>query len=343
MMKAAVLTQTRQVEIQDLPIPEVQAGEVLIRVRAAGICAAELHAFLGTHPVRKPPLQLGHEMAGDVEQIGPGVTKFAKGDRVSVFPLKNCGCCNNCKEEKYNLCKELILLGTTKWPGCFAEYIIAPEEAVFNVPLTLTHQEAALAEPLCIGVHAAKRAGDLIKGSVAVIGAGTIGLACVVAAREAGAAKILVTDIKDFNLETAKRLGAAFAVNSRKQDPVDAILEANDHAGVDTVLITAGFTSVFDQAMAMVRPHGKIVTVALFDEPVVIEQPNLLVTGEKDITGSWGETTEDFQKGIDIIAKGLVRAEDLITHRLPLERAKEGLELFEQKPDDCIKIMLEIG
>ena len=341
-MKAAVLTTTRQVEIQELSIPEVGSGDVLIRVRAAGICAAELHAFIGTHPVRKPPLQLGHEMAGDVVKVGPGVTKLAKGDRVSVFPLRHCGSCNNCIKGKYNLCDNLLLLGTTKWPGAFAEYIIAPENVTFKVPSNLTHQEAALAEPLCIGVHAVKRAGSVFKGSVAVIGVGTIGLACVVAARKAGAAKIYAIDIKDLNLKIANRLGASLSINSKKDDPVAAILKATDSVGVDAVLITAGFSRVFEQAIPMVRPQGKIVTVALFDDAVTIDQPNLLVMGEKIITGSWGETSEDFKKGIEIIASGLVGVEDFITHRLPLESTKAGLELFEKKPEDCIKIMLEI-
>lgn len=342
-MKAAVLTATREVKIQELPIPEVKSNEVLIRVQAAGICAAELHAFVGTHPVRKPPLQLGHEMAGEVESVGLNVTKFVKGDKVSVFPLKHCGVCYNCTKGNYNLCDSLVLLGTTKWPGAFAEYIVAPQSVVFKTPSTLTPEAAALAEPLCIGVHAVKRAGNLVKKTVAVIGVGTIGLASVVAAREAGAEQILVTDIKDYALDTAERLGASLAINSHKKDPVPAIQKATEFRGVDVVLITAGFPAVFDQAIQMVCPQGKIVTVALFDDPVTIEQPNSLVIGEKTLTGSWGETTEDFEKGIDIIANGLVSGDDFITHRIPLENAKEGLRLFEKKPDDCIKIMLEIG
>ena len=342
-MKAAVLTKTRQVEIKELEVPKVGPGDVLIRVRAAGICAAELHAFIGTHPVRKPPVQLGHEMAGEIAKVGPEVKKFKKGDRVSVFPLRHCGSCYNCINGKYNLCENLLLLGTTKWPGAFAEYIIAPENVVFKIPSKLTYQDAALAEPLCIGVHAVKRAGNLLQRSVAVIGVGTIGLACVVAARKAGAEKVYATDIKDYNLKVASRFGASLNINSKKVDPVDAILKATKAIGVDAVLITAGFTNVFDQAIKMVHPQGTIVTVALFDNAVTIDQTNLLVMGEKIITGSWGETSEDFKEGIEIIASGLVRGKDFITHRLPLESTKEGLELFERKPEDCIKIMLEIG
>ena len=341
-MRAAVLTATRQVEIQELPIPEPGSGEVLIRVRAAGICGAEMHAFIGTHPLRKPPVQMGHEMAGDVVDVGEGVINLAQGDRVSVFPLRHCGSCFNCIEEMYNLCENLMLLGTSQWPGPFAEYITAPENLVFKVPPHVTHQEAAIAEPLCVAIHAVNRIGTVTNGSVAILGVGTIGLATVVAAREAGAERIFVTDIADFNLEAAKRFGASLTVNTQKEDPVAAILEATCGRGVDAVLIAAGFSSVFNQAIAMVRPQGTVVTIALFDDVVTIDQPNSLVMGEKIITSSWGETPKDFKKAIEIIASGRVSVEDFITHRLPLEKTKEGLELFEKRQEDCIKIMLEI-
>ena len=339
-MKAAVLTATRQVEIQELPIPEIGSGEVLIRVRAAGICGAELHAFIGTHPLRKPPVQMGHEMAGDVVDVGDGVIHLTKGDRVSVFPLRHCGSCSNCKEGMYNLCKNLLLLGTSQWPGPFAEYITAPENLVFKVPSHVTHQEAAIAEPLCVAIHAVNRIGTLINGTVAILGVGTIGLASVVAAREAGAERIFVTDIMDFNLEVANRFGTSLAVNTNREDPVAAILEATDGRGVDAVLIAAGFSSVFNQAIKMVRPQGKVVTIALFDDVVTIEQPNAFVMGEKTITSSWAETHQDFIKSIDIIATGKFRFEDFITHQMPLEKTKEGLELFEKRHEDFIKIMI---
>jgi threonine dehydrogenase-like Zn-dependent dehydrogenase len=123
---------------------------------------------------------------------------------------------------------------------------------------------------------------------------------------------------------------------------VAAILEATGRRGVDAVLIAAGFSSVFNQAIAMVRPQGKVVTVALFDDVITIKQPNAFVMRENIITSSWGETQQDFKKSIEIIASGRARIEDFVTHRLPLERAEEGLELLEKRYEDCIKVMLEI-
>ena len=341
-MKAAVLTATRQVEIKELPIPKIGSDEVLIRVRAAGICGAELHAFLGTHPLRTPPVQLGHEMAGDVADVGSGVVNLVKGDRVSVFPLRHCGSCSNCSEGRYNLCENLILLGTSKWPGPFAEYITAPEALVYKIPPGVTHQEAAITEPLCVAIHAVDRIGSAIQGSVAILGVGTIGLASIVSAREAGAERIFATDIMDFNLEIARQFGASFTVNTRNEDPVAAVTEKTGGRGVDTVLIAAGFSSVFNQAIAMVRPQGRVVTVALFDEAVTIEHPNAFVMGEKIITSSWGETLADFEKAIEIIGSKKYRMEDFITHRFPLERVKEGMELLEKRHEDCVKIMIDM-
>jgi threonine dehydrogenase-like Zn-dependent dehydrogenase len=207
----------------------------------------------------------------------------------------------------------------------------------------VTHQEAAIAEPLSVAIHAVHRIGTAVDGSVAILGAGTIGLASVVAAREAGADRIFVTDIADFNLEVASRLGASLTVNTHQADPVAAILKATGGRGVDVVLIAVGFSSVFNQAIGMVRPKGKVVTIALFDDVVTIEKPNALVMGEKTITSSWGETPQDFKRSIEIIASGRVRVEEFVTHRLPLEKTKEGLELLEKRHEDCIKILLEIG
>lgn len=342
-MRAAVLTATRQVEIQELPIPESGPGEVLIRVRAAGICGAELHAFIGSHPFRKPPVQMGHEMAGDVVDVGPGVISLAKGDRVSVLPPKACGYCSTCVRGAPNLCENKLNLGTSQWPGCFADYITAPEDSVFKVPSNVTHQEAAIAEPLSVAVHAVRRIGTVLGGSVAILGTGTIGLACVAAAREAGAVSICVTDIADFNLEVAKRFGASRTVNPHQKDPVAAIREATGGRGVDAVLIAAGFSPVLNQAIAVVRPQGIVVIVALFDDVVTIDQPYALISGEKILTSSWASTPQDFKIAIDLIASGRIKAEDFITHRLPLEKTKEGLELLEKRHEDCIKIMLEIG
>ena len=341
-MRAAVLTTIRKVEIQELPIRDAGPGEVLIRVRAAGICGAELHAFIGTHPFRKPPFQMGHEMAGDVVDVGPGVVSLAKGDRVSVLPAE-CGYCSTCRGGAPNLCENKIHLGTPQWPGCFADYITAPEASVFKVPSNVTYQEAAIAEPLSVAVHAVRQIGTVLGGSVAILGAGTIGLGCVAAAREAGAASICVTDIADFNLEVANRFGASLIVNSHQKDPVAAIREATGGRGVDAVLIAAGFPPVLNQAIAMVRPQGMVVIVALFDDIVTIDQLHSLMSGEKILKCSWASTPQDFKVAIDLIASGRIKAEDFITHRLPLEKTKEGLELLEKRHEDCIKIMLEIG
>lgn len=343
-MRAAVMTATRRIDIQELPIPEAGPGEVLIRVRAAGICGGDLHGFIGTHPYRsKPPVQMGHEMAGDVVDVGLGVISVVKGDRVSVLPPRACGCCPICMGGAPNLCKNRLNLGTIQWPGCFADYITAPEDSVFKVPSHVTHQEAAIAEPLSVAIHAVRRIGTVLGGSVAILGAGTIGLACVVAAREAGAATICVTDIADFNLGVANRFGASLTVNSRQQDPVAVIREATGGRGVDSVLITAGFSSVLDQAIAMVRPQGMVVIVALFDDVVTIEQSYSLISGEKVITSSWASTPQDFKTAIDLIASGRIKTKDFITHRLPLERTQEGMELLERRYEDCVKIILEIG
>ena len=342
-MRAAVLTATRQVEIQELPVPIPGPGEVLIRVKVAGICGAELHAYIGTHPFRKPPVQMGHEMSGNVAKLGAGVKKnISVGDLVSVLPPRPCGHCPTCMEGLHNLCENKTNLGTSQWPGCFAEYITAPEDSVFKIPPHVTYEEAAIVEPLSVAVHAVRRIGTVLGGSVAILGVGTIGLACVAAAREAGAVRIAATDVADFNLAIARSYGASITINALREDPVASILQFTEGRGVDAVLIAAGFSSVLNQAIDMVRLRGNIVNVALFDDSVSIKNPVSLIAGEKILTSSWASTAQDFQIAIALIATGRIKVQDFITHRLPLERTKQGLEILEERCQDCIKVLLRI-
>jgi len=196
---------------------------------------------------------------------------------------------------------------------------------------------------LSVAVHAVRRIGTILGGSVVILGVGTIGLACVAAAREAGAVSIAATDVTDFNLVTARSYGASITVNTLREDPVTTIRELTGGRGVDAALIAAGFSSVLNQAIDLVRSRGHIVNVALFDESISIENPVSLIAGEKVLTSSWASTPQDFQIAIALIASGRIKTRDFITHRLPLEKTQQGLEILEEKREACIKVLLEVG
>ncbi len=342
-MRAAVLTATRHIELQDVPVPRPGPGEVLIRVRVAGICGSELHAFNGTHPFRKPPALQGHEMAGDVAELGEGVQGIEVGDRVTLFPPQVCGRCPACMSGQPNLCENKLMPGTPQWPGCFADYMTAPAKNLFKLPSHISYEEGAITEPLAVGVHAVRQAGLTLGKSVAVMGAGTIGMACIAAAREAGAWPIVAVDVADFNVAAARKFGASVAVNPLREDAVSTIRQATGGRGVDVAIVAAGYSSVLNQALASVRPKGEIVAVALFDGKVAVDDPFFFIGGERVLKSSWIYTPQEFQMALDLITSGRVSARAFITQRLPLEQTQRGLEILAEKKEDCIKVLLQIG
>ncbi|MHB1417626.1 MAG: zinc-dependent alcohol dehydrogenase, partial [Chloroflexota bacterium] len=182
-MKAAVLTAHYHIEFADIPEPEPKANEVKIKVISAGICGSEVHAFKGTHPFRHPPAILGHELAGEVVAVGDEINGYKVGDRVTVEPQILCGVCDACRAGYPNLCDNKVVLGTQKWVGGYAEYIVAPEQTLYKIPDSVSYDEAVMIEPLAVGVHAVREAKLKVGQSAIILGGGTIGLATLVAAR----------------------------------------------------------------------------------------------------------------------------------------------------------------
>lgn len=340
-VRAAVLTQVRRMEMQEVPKPRPEPDEVLIRVRAAGVCGSEVHGFLGTHPYRKPPAIMGHEVSGDIEEVGAEVRAFRVGDRVIVVPQKSCGCCLYCRMGSPYLCTGKVMMGTSAWPGSFGEYVVAPEGAVIRIPDSLSYEEGVMCEPLAVGVHCARKARIGIGDSVLVLGSGTIGLCCTAAARAAGATKIVATDAHDFNLELARKAGAGALFNVRGEGDLSRVVaEYVRPEGVDVAVVAAGFSPVVDQALANVRKLGRVALVALFDGPISIAEPFHIIGKELEVVGVITYAHEDFYTAVDLIWSGAVNVKGMVTHVLPIERAHHAMEMVHNKTENNAKVIL---
>ncbi|MGI6037385.1 MAG: zinc-dependent alcohol dehydrogenase [Limnochordia bacterium] len=335
-MRAALLKEVYEIEITDVPEVYPKAGEVKIQVKLTGICGSEIHAFKGTHPYRKPPVILGHELAGDVVEVGAGVTEFKVGDRVIVEPQIACGKCPLCAQNLTNLCDNKIVLGTSQWSGSFAEYIVAPTSVVYKLPESLSYAQGVMVEPLAVGVHAVRVSDMRLGDNVLVLGAGTIGLVTLLAAKAAGAKNIYVTDVAEYNLKVAEELGAVKGINVAKENPLEAI--GSDK--IDVVFVTAGLGPVVQQALQTVRKRGQVVIIALFDGPIQLEM--FPITGKEiDIRGCMMYTGDDFQKTIDLMTSGQINVDPLISEILDIEETQQGLEIVDQKTKDAIKVLLK--
>ncbi len=275
-MRALVFTAPGEVELRDLDEPVAGDGEVVLQVRAAGICGSELHGFRSLG-MRRPPLVMGHEVAGTLPD----------GRRVVVNPLLSCGRCDLCERELPQVCRERGLLGVHR-PGGFAERVAVPESACHELPGSVGWDAAAMIEPLANAVHAVGLAGDVRGSRVGVVGAGALGLLTLVVARLAGAARVAVVDPSPGRLAIAERLGA---------DEVGAELLAEQDVVVDAV----GVQATRAASIARLRPGGTAVWIGLAQAVVELDG-NEVVRGERTVAGSFAYTPDEFVRAVELSA-----------------------------------------
>ncbi|UCC98522.1 MAG: galactitol-1-phosphate 5-dehydrogenase [Phycisphaerales bacterium] len=342
-MKALVYTEPYCFEYSDFPDPTPGRDDVLIRVKASGICGSDVHGSTGKTGRRIPPLVMGHEAAGIVEQVGPNVSGFEKGDRVCFDSTVYCNTCPACRQGLYNRCDKRQVLGVSvpafKRHGAFAEYVAVPSWIVFKIPEHLPFVQAALLEPASIGTHASNRAPIGADDTVLVIGAGTIGLFILQGARLRGAAKIIAVDIDDFRLDTAKKLGAHALVNPRKSALKDAILELTDGQGVNVAWEAVGYAKTFADAISVTKLGGYVVAVGNLEKEAEFDLQEL-VARELTFTGSYASSGE-FRQCIDLVASGKINVEPLISDVLPLEEGPRAFERLLKAEENLLKIVLE--
>lgn len=335
-MKAAVWYGQKDVRVEEREPKELQDNEVKVKISWAGICGTDLHEYL-EGPIfistekpdlflgQKAPVTLGHEFAGVVEETGSKVTKFNKGDRVVVNPTVS----KREKEENIDLYDGYSFIGLGS-DGGFAEFTNAPEENVYKLPDNVSDKEGALVEPTAVAVQAIKEGEVLFGDTVAIFGAGPIGLLTVVAAKAAGASKIFVFDLSEERLSKAKALGATHAINSGKTDPVDVINKYTEN-GVDVSFEVAGVAPTLKSSIDVTKARGTVVIVSIFGHPIEWHPMQLTNTGVK-LTSTIAYTPTTFQQTIDLINEGNLNVKDVVTDEIELENIVESG--FEQLVND---------
>ncbi len=344
MMKAAFKTSRGDFEIKDVPIPEVTRPDyVLAKVRAAGVCGSDLRWW----NVPRPQLAgriTGHELAGDVIEIGSAVQNVEKGDRVAIESLVGCGVCYWCRLGQYHLCPDLGKLRSETLSRAFSEYVAGPATNFYKIPEKVSYEEAAILDVYGTSVHACNRTGIRMGQHVAVIGAGPIGLTMLELANVAGA-RTIVTGVYDFPLEKAKKLGAYATINTRTEDGVAKVLELTGGMGVDIAYECVGrdaASETMKQAVSYVRRGGKIGIIGALadglDWPRIRGQEIDLISVSS--FSYWGNDRE-FKIVLDLLIDGKIDANSLITHRFPLERINEAFETADNKrKTNAIKVVL---
>ena len=336
-MRAAVLhPAAKTLVIEDLPTPETQPGEMLVRVTACGLCRTDLHYLHGTPTFKKPPLILGHEVSGTVAGLGPGVADWKEGERVLIPPVLSCGRCTWCLTGRGTLCASQVMLGNHR-DGGFAEYITIPAIAVFRLPEPIPLKEGCIiSDALSTPYHAVVNRAEVRPGQwVAVFGCGGVGLAAVRMAVLAGG-RVVAVDISPPKLDLARSLGAAETVNAKEVEDVPKALRKITGGGADTALEVIGNPKTIAQALASVRPGGRVVVVGYTDLEVAVNMGRIMFR-EIEVRGSLGCGLQDFPKVIELVRSGQIPLGKFVTHTFPLEKINEGLRLLESSEPTLVR------
>ena len=318
-MRALVYRGPTDVVLEDVPPPTAGPGQVVIAVRWAGICGSDLTIFQGRHARAKPPLVLGHEFAGLVAEVGPGVDDLAPGERVTAEPLLFCGRCPRCLAGDHHLCAGLGLYGIDA-PGGFAELVAVDRARVMRLPESLSLEHGALVEPLAVGVHAARLSGLGLGERALVLGGGPIGLLTAQAALAAGAAGVAVIEPSPHRRRSAQAMGLPVFDNAAMPSPERMV----GGAEVDVVFEAAGRGSALDLAQRLVRRGGRVVVVGIHKQPAALDAAGLTY-GETRLIGSFCYRTEDFRAALDLAAQGRIPLGAIVSHRLPLAEGSTAM------------------
>ena len=346
-MKALIHTKPYCFEYSDFPDPVVGNDEVLICVKACGICGSDVQGSTGKTGRRIPPLIMGHEASGIIEQMGKNVPVDAgleKGDRVCFDSTVYCNKCGPCQNGFFNRCEARQVLGVStpdfRRHGAFAEYVAVPWWIVSKIPDNLSFVHSALLEPASIGMHAANRVPQPDEnGTVVVIGAGTIGLFILQAAGLRGAETVIVCDINEFRLGVAKKLGANEVVNPAESDLRETVLRVTENKGADITFEAVGYAKTFKDAVSVTKMGGHIVAVGNLEQTAEFDLQQL-VARELTFTGSYASSGE-VRHCIDLVASGKISVEPLVSDVLPLQDGQQAFNRLLKAEEDLLKIVLE--
>ncbi len=346
MMQALVVLEPDRLEIQEVPVPKPGLNEVLARVRAVSICGTDAHLIRGDYPGFWPPafpFIPGHEWAGEIAALGPGAERFgwSVGDRVAGTSHDACGVCRECVEGRYNLCENYGVPGLHRQyghsiQGADATYVVHGVKCIFRLPDALTFEDGALIDPASIALHVANR-GNISPGdTVAITGAGAIGLLAGDAARIRGAARVIVVG-RGQRLAKAATLGFE-TVDSTAGDPVAAVRGMTDGLGADVALECAGVPEVIEWALEMLRRGGRCAVVGIPTQGVELALQKL-VLDELELVGSRASAGE-MRRVIPHVEQGRMRVRELVTHRFALADYAEALATFNDRASGAIKIVV---
>jgi len=337
-MKAAVLKSIEKLEIEDVPVPTLSSEEILIKVKACTICGTDIRVYHHGHKHMRFPRIIGHEVSGEIVKIGKRVKGYKIGGKVAVAPAIPCGRCHYCRRGMQSMCINLTAVGY-HYDGGFAEFMVVPEDAVRNgcvnlIPPNISFEEAALAEPLACAINGQELSRINLGDTVVVVGAGPLGCIHLQLVKAKGVARTILVELSKERLEFAREFAVPdIVIEPSLEDPIQRVKEETGGRGADKIIVACPSGKAQEDSLSMVAPRG---TINFFgglplDKPFIKFNSNLIHYGEFCVVGTHGSAPYHNKLALTLISQGRVKVKELISHRLPLERLEEGLQLAESR------------
>jgi L-iditol 2-dehydrogenase len=345
-MKVAHFTALRRIDLADAPEPSIQRpDEVLLAIDRVGVCGSDVHYYLEGRigdQVLKYPATLGHECSGTVLEVGAGATHLSLGDRVAVDPAFPCGTCDQCRAGRFHTCRRLLFMGQPgQAAGALAERAVVPACCCVKIPDSVSLDEAMLAEPLSVALHATRLA-QLADGmKIAVLGTGPIGLSVMLCAKAAATCTVAATDLLDERLAVAKRCGADVTINARRET-VAAECSRAGLAEFDVVFECSGDPACVNQGLSLLSPGGAVILVGIPPRDSILFDPHVVRRNELRLQGVRRQN-QCVEPVIDLLAERRLEASPLVTHRFPMEKTSAAFEMVADYRDGVIKAVIDVS
>lgn len=341
-MLYAIMTKPGDIEFREAEKPVPGDNDVLIKMIRIGVCGSDIHVYHGKHPYTSYPVIQGHEVSGEVIEIGKNVSRIKVGDKVVVQPQVVCGECYPCRTGDYNICDSLKVMGF-QTEGLAKEYCSVDESKVLKVPDSMSFDQAAVVEPAAVACHALGRSKmDLSGKNILVLGAGTIGNLVAQAAKAKGAAKVIITDLSDFRLNIAKECGIDVTVNTSREKLSDVILREFGSDKADLILECVGVQPTITDAVANARKGSSIIIVGVYPDEVKVNM-GLVQDREISLIGTLMYKEEDYKEAIKLISENKIKADKIITDYFSFKDYDAAYKHIQHQGDKVMKVMIKIA
>jgi len=339
-MKQQIVTSPGNIIFSEIPIPDINDDEVLVKIKRIGICGSDIHVYHGLHPNVIYPVTQGHEVSGVIEKKGNKIMDFEIGDKVTILPQIVCGNCYPCLHGQYHICDKLRVMGF-QTPGAASEYLAVRNEYLIKLPNNLTYEQGAMIEPVAVACGALNKVAKITGLNVVVLGGGSIGNLTAQVAKSLGAKSVLLTEINEFRKEIAKRVGIDHVINPMKTKLTNKIVEVFGSNKADLIFECVGANQTITEAISVARKGTTIVLVGVYNEKPNIDL-NRIQNNELTLVGTLMYQKRDYVKAIELVSSGKVILEPLMTHHYKFSDYNLAYQDIERNIESTMKVFINI-